>query len=340
LRADAILVGAIGPYTAPLASMIWALFRRRDLVVRTAVLLADDRGEEYLYEELLGRGRIAEQLKVALGNEVLSGGIELHKPRLANGTVVEDDIDPEHARVISAALAQAVRRAIELAGDRPVVFALIGGSRRSDTARTAALFQRMARPQDLLFDVRVGDARIDGSTRFYFPEQAQQKVQRGAATILASNVQVHLIDLMIERGEETAPKLAIDLLRGEAVIDGAALSLSAAELAWYAYLARERHRGGDGWVIAGADGHADFRAFLLTLRGAAWFDEIKTRPVRELIETGSVLDEELRNMRGKTVQKLKRFAEEKHPAYAHVLVPEADGGRQRIALSADRITLG
>lgn len=319
--------------------MIWALFRRRDLSVRTAVLLADERAGEYLQDELLGRGRIVEQLKLALGKELLAGGIEVLKPQLADGTGVEDDVEPEHARAIAATLERAVERAIELAGERPVVFALIGGSRRTDVARTAALYQKRARPQDFLFDVRVGDARIDGSIPFFFPEQAQQRVRRGAATINAATVPVHLIELMIERNDAKLPQLSIDLSIGHATIDGTELSLSAAELAWYAYLSRERVRGGDGWVIAGADGHADFRAFLRELAGCAWIDEIKTRSVRELIETGSVLDEELRNLRGKTVQKLKRFAEERCPAAAHLLVPEADGGRQRIALAADRIVL-
>jgi hypothetical protein len=137
---------------------------------------------------------------------------------------------------------------------------------------------------------------------------------------------------------DTMPRLRVDLVAGIALFDGEPLPLSAAELVWFAYLTRARRTGADGWVVAGQDGHDAFRAFARELRDRQWMVAVRTRPLLDLMAGRDIDDEDLRNLRGKTVQKLKRFAAE-HPGAA-MLVPEPDGKHcQRLPLAAPSIEI-
>jgi hypothetical protein len=65
---------------------------------------------------------------------------------------------------------------------------------------------------------------------------------------------------------------------------------------------------------------------------------VRTRPLLDLMAGREIDDEDLRNLRGKTVQKLKRFAADR--AAATSIVPESDGkSRQRVRLPANSIEI-
>ena len=119
----------------------------------------------------------------------------------------------------------------------------------------------------------------------------------------------------------SAPALRVDLRRGGATYEGRPLPLSAAEFVWFSQLACARVEG-EGWVGAGQDGHAALRAFAKPLFSHPWATAVRTRPLLDLVEGREIDDEDLRNLRGKTVQKLKRFG-------VPVLIPDARGKHER-----------
>jgi class 3 adenylate cyclase len=138
--------------------------------------------------------------------------------------------------------------------------------------------------------------------------------------------------------DRAAGRLCVDLGAGAAHFGGQALPLSAAELVWFAYLCHARRSDPEGWVVAGQDGHESFRAFSRPLWQRAWTASVRTRPLLDLVAGQAIDDEDLRNLRGKTVQKLKRFAASTHGAA--MLVPETDGRhRQRLPLPAPSIDI-
>jgi hypothetical protein len=135
-----------------------------------------------------------------------------------------------------------------------------------------------------------------------------------------------------------AARLCVDLGAGAAHFGSEPLPLSAAELVWFAYLCHARKSGPDGWVVAGQGGHESFRAFSRPLWDRAWTIAVRTRPLIDLIAGRAIDDEDLRNLRGKTVQKLKRFAARNHGAA--LLVPVTDGrNRQRLPLPPPEIDI-
>jgi CRISPR-associated protein (TIGR02584 family) len=359
-----VLFAPIGPYPAPLAALIWALARHRGLCPTEAFVVVDRRAKKYLEEELLGPGRVLAQLGRALGPPLFDESrLHVRSARRPDGSLVDDDLDPADAATYLDTLWAAARDAIACAGARRVVFALVAGNRRTVTAQQSGIFQLLARKSDLLFDVRVGDPRAEGAPEFFFPEQDVPVFRRGGAVIDARQVEVQLVELDLPRlaglvgGEALGsyrlakgasqkaidaaapPVLSIDLEQGTAYLDDALLDLSAAELLWYAYLARQRQLG-DGWVVAGVGGHAEFRAFVVERWSRSWVQAQKSRPLRELVEQASVLDDDLRNLRGKTVQKVKRWCAAERPIAARLLVPEVDGrGRQRLPMAPASIAL-
>ena len=133
--------------------------------------------------------------------------------------------------------------------------------------------------------------------------------------------------------ESGAPLLVVDLDQGFACVGAQRLPLSAAELVWFAYLAWNRTRG-DGWVDCGRDGHAALRAFATPLLALSWAHELRTQPLADLVRGEDVDDEDLKNLRGKTVQKLKRWCSGENARYEGQLLPERRGrniGRLPIA---------
>jgi hypothetical protein len=128
--------------------------------------------------------------------------------------------------------------------------------------------------------------------------------------------------------------LVVDLVAGTATVDGHALPLSAAELIWFAWLAVNR-ASGEGWVVTGVEGHPALRAFAAALLERPWTEDVRTRPLLELARGAAVDDEDLKNLRGKTAQKLRAFCTGDRAWLAPLVVPELAGkSRQRLPLPA------
>lgn len=141
--------------------------------------------------------------------------------------------------------------------------------------------------------------------------------------------QIRLLD-----AEGPVVQLVLDLDAGRATFAEHALPLSAAELIWFGFLASHRARG-EGWVTAGRDGHPALAQWTQRLLTRAWAREVKTRPLLELARGEEVDDEDLKNLRGKTAQKLKAFCAGEREWMAQLLVPQVQGrNRQRLPLAS------
>jgi pSer/pThr/pTyr-binding forkhead associated (FHA) protein len=135
-------------------------------------------------------------------------------------------------------------------------------------------------------------------------------------------------------GDGPGARLVVDLDAGAATLAGEALPLSAAELIWFGFLAAHRAKG-DGWVTAGRDGHAALARWTKALLERPWAQGVKTRPLLDLAHGDDVDDEDLKNLRGKTAQKLRTFCSDGRGWMERLLVPEVEGkNRQRLPLGA------
>jgi hypothetical protein len=161
---DAIIASELGPNPAPITELIWALRVQRGLRVRRLYLLTNDRGEQYLHE-----------LHEALGllRQVFGEAPSLAPLRFAvdgAGQRVEGDISPSESAAWMRARWDNLRRAIDDAGEAPVVFAI--ASNRERSVLTTGMYTLLARPGDLCLDVRVSEPRVKGArAHFYFPDQ-------------------------------------------------------------------------------------------------------------------------------------------------------------------------
>jgi CRISPR-associated protein (TIGR02584 family) len=269
-----VLVGDLGPNPAPLAEALWSLARRHDLRVRAAFLLTYARGAHYLDREFLVTGGALDQLHAVLGRDVLPrDALALHRVHADDGSALDDDWEPAHTLAWNEARWRTALAALDAAGSDPVVFTLLGGRRRSMSALDAVVFQLLARPHDRLLDVRVSDARVEGGSGFFFPEQRDPLVRtRGGDLVDARAVAVRLVDLPVpklrrllgERApttyadalartgvavEHTPPVLSIDLKTRRAHVGEHLLKLSEPRFAWYATLAWvRRDAAGDGRI--------------------------------------------------------------------------------------------
>lgn len=136
-----------------------------------------------------------------------------------------------------------------------------------------------------------------------------------------------------------ARKLEVELDEGFAKLGDETLPLSAAELIWFAWLASNR-AGGEGWVTAGRDGHAAFGAFTATLLTRAWAASLRSAPLVQLARGHDVDDEDLKNLRGKTAQKLRAFCVGKRAWLAALVVPEVKGkNQQRLPLATAAVVV-
>jgi FHA domain-containing protein len=145
-------------------------------------------------------------------------------------------------------------------------------------------------------------------------------------------LQIRYVGGEVPSGFAATARVIVDLGNGAAMFGGEPLPLSAAELIWFGWLAVNRSRG-DGWVAAGADGHAALGRFAAALLARPWARAVKTAPLLELARGSEVDDEDLKNLRGKTTQKLRAFCAGPRAWLATIIVPEVSGkNRQRIPL--------
>ena len=202
-------------------------------------------GALFLDLELLVPGGPLDQLVALLGEGLAHGQtLHVHRALLPDGSPLVNDEDPAHADAYQAAVWNAALAARQAAGERPLVFALAAGRRRTMTALVTTAFQMLARTQDACVDVRVSDRRVEGAKGFYFPEQRRQRLAVGRDTVEANLVQVALVEARLPRlrdlipearlatyggalaaaqsaiDEARLPRLLIDLPAGKALVDG------------------------------------------------------------------------------------------------------------------------
>lgn len=371
----AVLLTALGPNPAPLIEVVWGLASLRSLLVTDAVVALDHSGDRYLRYELLGGESVLSELHAALGEASLDESrLRLRVAQRHDGTRLRDDADEGDAQAYHEALFRAAREAIAIAGDKPVVFALAAGRRRTMTAALTSTFQLLSRRHDLCVDVRVSDRRVEGGTGFYFPAQARQRVETDHGDVQASSVRVELVDVPLPRlrgllagNEPTSfadalaatqaaidlaepPTMCIDLHKGQLAVDGVHWPVKAARLVWMTTLALARQRG-DGWVAASSPLLAHVAAACAPL---PWATSVRCNPVRELMGLPTPAsyrpdDEglELRKLRADTRALVETLAAKHCPRHASLLVPETRRTRehgalthaQRIALPAGRISI-
>ena len=349
--AEVVLFAPIGPNPAPLSELIWALARQRERRVVEAFVVGDEMARYFFDGEFMAPGAALVQLRDVLGEAILSkDDIHLIEATGADGTALENDDTPELSRAYQALLWEAAGRAIEAAGDRPVVFGLIAGRRRTMTAAQTMIFQLLARPQDLCIDVRVSDSRAEGGSGFFFPEQANPMIQTKGEVLDAREVGVLLVDVQAPRlrgllSAESLGSFEAAMAAGQAAIDalvppvieldaeslkitinGVPSKLSKSEVLWYATLLRARDAAGDGWVAV-AD-TSQLQATMEALNAASFEGSIPSKPIRHLM--GEVIPNyqhhemltDLTTLRSRTSSKLRSLCDEHFPHHAAQVVPE------------------
>ncbi len=153
---------------------------------------------------------------------------------------------------------------------------------------------------------------------------------RAAPVAVGDVVAVGSTEVVLLDAGAVKVELVVDLEQGVASVGDLTLVLSAAELIWFGFLAAHRSRG-DGWAQAGRDGHAALARWTAALLEREWARGVKTKPLLDLARGLDVDDEDLKNLRGKTAQRLKTFCAHERAWLAEVVVPEVLGkNRQRV----------
>lgn len=361
----------LGPNPAPLIELIWALYRQQSLRVCAVYLLTYGRGVHWLQQEMLAPGAALDQLQAVVDPAILPREAIHLRQVMVDGEPSEDELLPGHAAAWSAARWRLCGEAIAAAGALPVIFGLIGGRRRTQTAVLPAMFPLLARPQDRCLDVRVSDPRVEGGTGFFFPEQPQQRVRSntGGGSIEARSVAVWLIEVPLPRlrallpekalsdwssalhasqeAVEAAqlPRLRLDMMAGRAWVNDAPMPLSPSQLVWYATLAEARQRG-EGWVAV-SDRSALTAVFLRIDERTSWDEKLQTSLIFEKMRRGHAnkLDtEDLGPLRARTIRMVQRFSDPL--PQGHLLIPQKQawgkGGKvsyQRLPLPGSQVEI-
>jgi hypothetical protein len=218
--------------------------------------------------------------------------------------------------------------------------------------------------------VRVDLREAEGGSGFFFPEQARSTLYSDRGPFEAREVEVQLVQVVLPRlrglinpqdlaSAATAlgavqqvvqrvalPTLRVDLVKGQCVIDGRRLPLSPSQFLWYATLAIERHRGGEGW--APADDPVLFE--LLRSKPVPCWLKVEELPdifqvvTREKTPSKSLGGENnLRSLRSKTGKVVRDFCQDHRISHGAMLAPAHRTIRkqsmQRIELPAERIEI-
>jgi CRISPR-associated protein (TIGR02584 family) len=350
---EAVITGDLGPNPAPVVELVWALYSHRGLRTTSLHLVTNDHALRWFHELEDGLG----QLEQVVG---WKPEISVHEPP------VEDERTPEESVAWNEVRWTCATEAIAAAADRPVVFGLFAGRRRSMTAGVAQTYQLLARADDLLVDVRVSDRRVEGATGFYFPEQPEptwrddvdpRTVDVVVAELAAPRLGDRLSDaaraswrtamaaLGTEVPGEPLPTITIAVPTAEGPIvhvNGQRLPLTPALATWYLALALARRRG-DGWVAT--DDLSALESALhhvQTLLGQAWW-----HPDTRLFSSIATGDWEveragaLKKLRSDLRARVNSFGTKQAISGLHLFRPSKrtghHSGDQRIALDPTRI---
>ena len=351
--ANATIVAPLGPNPAPVVELIWGLFRQRALVTTAVFVVLGPRAEHYLEAEVLAPGEALDQLRETVGPQ-LDPRFHL-RPVLdptcqGAGERVGDDATEADSNAWRAAVWEAGRAAVAAAGDDPVIFALVAGRRRTMTAMETVIAQLLARPQDLVLDVRVSVRAAEGGSGFFFPEQPRQTIATSTTSggsFEARHVEVTLVDLPVPRlghlltdpdleSWETAlragqraidqarpPRLEVDLTAGTVTADGQVLPLKGAKYLWFATLARERaSQSGEGWIASSSE-NGPMRNLAEVVAEQLWSYTIRSGSWNWWMGRDGKFDgPNLRKSHSECRRALRSWCAENAPNWAQWLVPQ------------------
>lgn len=224
----------MGSNPALLVAMVWALERKQDLRVAEAYLVLVDKGAHYLETELLPQGKGLDALHEVMGpNGLPREHLYVRTATLPDGSAVNDELSEDDAKAYQDQVLEVAKEAIARAGERPVVFALLAGRRRTMTVMASMVAQFLARPQDRLMDLRIEPRGADVPGCFFFPDQKDARAfEVNGELLLPSDVDVSLVDVRVPRlrallFSEREPRSYRELLElGEEAADSAAYPLS------------------------------------------------------------------------------------------------------------------
>jgi CRISPR-associated protein (TIGR02584 family) len=205
---DVVVFAPLGSNPALLSAFVWALRRQDGLRTVEAHVVVVDKGRGYIAREFTAPGAALDQLHAVMPDVLPREGLVEHVARRSDGSVVADDEDDTDARIYQDAVVLAARQALDRAGDLPVVFALLGGRRRTMTVMASVAAQYFARPHDLLMDLRITPQSAMKPGAFFFPEQRARMFRAADGSVLdVREVAVWAVEVRV-------PRLA-GLLRGE-----------------------------------------------------------------------------------------------------------------------------
>ncbi len=274
-KRSCVVVTALGPNPAALIELVWALAEQQGITTDAAHVVAVARTVHYLNEELLAPNGALDQLHAVRGAALLPAQrLVVHEAIAANGSLIEDDDTDLHAEIFSEAVWQAARAAQKEAGDRPVIFALAGGRRRTATALVTTAFQLLARPQDRCIDVRVSHRAVEGGSGFFFPDQPEQDFSDSKGNpFRASDVQVLIPEIPLPRlrallgnvdfehfsdalkasqrriDEAAPPNVCVDFEKLKVFVNEIDVRLTEQRFLVFAAMALARHDG-EGWLTS------------------------------------------------------------------------------------------
>jgi hypothetical protein len=162
-----------------------------------------------------------------------------------------------------------------------MVFALVGGRRRTLTVDLALAFQLLARPQDRLVDLRFDPKDAEHpAARFYFPEQATpaRVLAPGGGLLAAADVRVQVVDVAVPRLRRLLCDEALETFAGALEAGEAALAHGPVALLEIHVLSREV-RLGDARVQVSHDQMVWLLALALARLGGTddgWLDPTDT----------------------------------------------------------------
>ena len=348
---EVVVTGDLGPNPAPVVELVWALHAQRGLRTTSLHLLTNDHAARWFHELEDG----LEQLERVLGWQP---EIRVHEPP------IEDELTPEESVAWNEARWSCAAEALAEAGDRPVIFGLFAGRRRSMSSGVSQIAQLLGRPQDRLIDVRVSVRAAEGATGFFFPEQPEPTWNG----VDPSSVEVRLAELVWPRlrgrvedasswraamawlgtpvpGVE--PPLLELLVKGpgplRVLLNGEPVQMSAALATWTLALALARLQG-DGWLaVDDVDPLHDALDHVRAVRGQpAWAPGSRLFKGLATGDWSSIKDRDgaFRKLRSDTRARLASACEER-ALPVHLVRPTArkkgKKSQQRIALAADRI---
>jgi CRISPR-associated protein (TIGR02584 family) len=224
----------MGSNPALLVATVWALQRQHGLRVAEAYAVLADKGERYVGTELLPSGKGLDALHEVMGHDSLPREhLYLRTATLPDGTPVKDELSGGDAETYQDKAVEIAKEAITRAGERPVVFALLAGRRRTMTVMASMVAQFFARPCDRLMDLRIEPRGADVPGCFFFPEQPDGRAfEVNGNLVLPSDVEVSLVDVQFPRlrtllfSEEEPQSYQTLLQLGEDASDSAAYPIS------------------------------------------------------------------------------------------------------------------